>query len=71
MDDYKFREFPQCIVRQDVTFGSAAGVTLAHSPWACSVERTKLLGHTTEAVSTTTHIVGHTLALTTNDEWTS
>ena len=61
MDDYKFREFPQCIVRQDVTFGSAAGVALAHSP-------TKLLGHTTEAVTTTTNFVGHTLALTTNDE---
>ena len=69
MDDYKFGGIPQCIVRQDVTFDrSAAGVTLAQSPWACSVEQTKLLGHTTEAVNTTLHIVGYTLALTTNDK---
>ena len=45
-----------------------SGVTLAQSPWACSMERTKLLGHTAEAVTATPHIVGYTLSLTTNDE---
>ena len=56
---------PKYSVSQDATFKVLQVLHQQNLPWACGVQQTKLLGHTIEAVTTTPHTGGNTLALTT------